>query len=407
MRFLELALEIESGRYPSIPRFIASLRELHRYAQETLEEPPSQQGLAGVRLMTIHAAKGLEAPVVFVANAAADTRARDRGLRALLEWPVEAARPRHLHVVGKQDALDDLSQAALARLEIAEQREETNLLYVALTRAKQWLFVSGVAPRRERDNGAPRRGWYGFIEERLRAARDDGRAQAVGLQIDERRNADGDGPPNTFGVLTQGERPQRMTPTPPEPAPSIAVDPALTRPLASTTSAAARPSAIEHEATPAARRRGTILHRMLQGLSEGEASADILARVRREWPGASGIEELIDEAQRVVAAAELRAFFDPQLFDAAHNELPLLYERDGLPVYGIVDRVVVRPTEIVVLDYKTHAGIEPHEIAALAAAYFAQLRAYAAGAARIWPGRRVRALLVFTGCVGVVEVPLS
>jgi ATP-dependent helicase/nuclease subunit A len=422
-RLLELALEVGAGRYPSLARFVQRLESASASDQDVA---PATHGNRRVRVMTIHAAKGLEAPVVFLANAAADTRARDRGLRTLVEWPVEAPRPHHLHLIGKQEVLDEVSRAALARQRTAEQREETNLLYVALTRAKQWLFVSGVAPRNERSDTAARRGWYGFIEERLRAARDDGHAAAVGMQIEERPASDGDGPSNTFGTLAYGDLPARMAATPPEPAPPPVIDPALTRPFADGIEARAaghgrpvggladgiappaqRPSAVEPEATAAARRRGTILHWMLQNLSEGQAPGDTLARARRDWPGASGLDRLLTEARGVIEAATLREFFDSRRFEVAHNELPLLYERNGQAVYGIVDRVVVRAEEVVVIDYKTHAHTKAPDIPMLAASYLTQLRAYAAGVARIWPQRRVRAYLVFTACAGVVEVPLE
>jgi ATP-dependent helicase/nuclease subunit A len=134
---------------------------------------------------------------------------------------------------------------------------------------------------------------------------------------------------------------------------------------------------------------------------------DVLARARRDWPGAPALDRLLAEARRVIEAAALREFFDASRFEVAHNELPLLYERDGLAVYGIVDRVLVRAEEVVVIDYKTHAHIAASDIPMLAANYVEQLRAYAAGVARIWPRRRVRAYLVFTACAGVVEVPLE
>jgi ATP-dependent helicase/nuclease subunit A len=259
---------VGAGRYPSVARFV---QRLESAAVSDQDVAPTAHGNRRVRVMTIHAAKGLEAPVVFLANATADTRGRDRGLRALVEWPVEAPRPQHLHLIGRQDALDEVSRAALDRQLAAERREETNLLYVALTRAKQWLFVSGVAPGNERRDTAPRRGWYGFIEERLRAAREDGHAAAIGMQIEERHATDFDRPPNTFGTLDYGDRPAHLAVAPAEPAPPPVIDPALTRPLADEIEARAteRPSAVEHEATAAARRRGTILHQMLQELSDG------------------------------------------------------------------------------------------------------------------------------------------
>lgn len=411
-RLLELALEVGAGRYPSLARFV---QRLESAAASEQDAAPAAPGDRRVRVMTIHAAKGLEAPVVFLANAAADTRKRERGLRALVEWPVEPARPQHLHLIGNQESLDPVSRAALDRQRAAERREETNLLYVALTRAKQWLFVSGVAPGGERRDGTARRGWYGFIEERLRAARDDGRAAASGMRIEERRAADGAGPSNIFGVLRYGEAPKQMEPAVSAPTPLTAIDAALTRPLAGrietpaadSAPAVLRPSAVAPESTPAARRRGTILHRMLEELAAGQSPDEVLEHARRDWPGAPALERLLAEARAVIEAPALRTFFDKQYYEAAHNELPILYEQDGQAVYGIIDRVVVRAAEIAVIDYKTHAHAEPNDLPMLASSHAAQLRAYAAGVARLWPGRRVRAWLVFTASARATEIALE
>src|SRR3990172_12915404 len=108
----------------------------------------------------------MEAPVLFLPDAARAAGELERGVRALIEWPVAEARPRHFHLVGKKATVDGASGEIIARLEMAAKNEEANLLYVALTRAKQVLYVSGCEPGRKQS-----RGWYGFVEERLRRAR--------------------------------------------------------------------------------------------------------------------------------------------------------------------------------------------------------------------------------------------
>ncbi|NIP73928.1 MAG: UvrD-helicase domain-containing protein, partial [Gammaproteobacteria bacterium] len=67
-RFIELALEVDSGRYPTLPGFLERLRQLKRHPLEAPDEPPSLGGEDRVRIMTVHGAKGLEAPVVWLAD---------------------------------------------------------------------------------------------------------------------------------------------------------------------------------------------------------------------------------------------------------------------------------------------------------------------------------------------------
>ncbi|HFE31808.1 MAG TPA: DNA helicase UvrD, partial [Gammaproteobacteria bacterium] len=101
-RFLELALEIDSGRYPSIGRFVARLQGLRQQEQDAPDEGSPLQAGARVRLMTIHAAKGLEAPVVFLADSAT-TRSDKTAHTAVVDWPAEAPRPAHFLLATHKD----------------------------------------------------------------------------------------------------------------------------------------------------------------------------------------------------------------------------------------------------------------------------------------------------------------
>ncbi|MEK7207138.1 MAG: UvrD-helicase domain-containing protein, partial [Pseudomonadota bacterium] len=226
-RFLELALEVDSGRYPSLAHFLDRLETL---GDEKTDQPPepSWNRQPRVRVMTIHGAKGLEAPVVFLADAARDGSNRDRGVRSLIEWPVTHAQPRHFHLVGNKDMVDDVSQALLGTQNMAARREEANLLYVALTRAKQILYVSGVEPAR----GG--RGWYGFIEKRLCRAETTGQAETIGLEVSHVTADDDETIFNTCAKIEFGDRASAPAATPENLLEKTAVDPALLQPLPAT-----------------------------------------------------------------------------------------------------------------------------------------------------------------------------
>ncbi len=147
--FVELALAIDAGRYPSLPRFIDELSGLKRHAPE---EAPDQ-GLAdvgnAVRVMTIHGAKGLEADIVALADTHVRPRSADAG-SVLVVWPPEAAAPEHVSVVARGEASRDEARAAwFAEDDAQREQEDWNLLYVAATRARQVLIASGAEGGKE------------------------------------------------------------------------------------------------------------------------------------------------------------------------------------------------------------------------------------------------------------------
>jgi len=377
--------------------------------------------------MTIHAAKGLESPVVFLANAAQPLGGRERGIRALIEWPVEDPRPRYFHLIGKKQTIDDVSHAVLERHEQAARREEANLLYVALTRAQQILYISGCEPGRARADSIDAlrhaRGWYGFIESRLdQAARD--RGNHAGLAVVRVPAPAGAGMHNIHGGIEYGDQPAIAAEEPRAPPAGVSIDPALTRPFPDAlatreiVSPSQRtessldddrpPAGIPIEPLGAAKQRGVAIHRMLE-LSTG-ADRDnrdaIRAHIEREWhrrAPKAWLDDCWQEACAVVDEPSLRRYFDPLNFSEARNEVALLYRDGHREIYGVVDRLLIGAREVVVIDYKTHRASAAQR-RALTARFTPQLRLYAEGVSRLWPDRTVRALLLYTATREVVEL---
>ena len=161
-RFIELALEVDNGRYPSLPRFLDQLNRLRRSdGDQPGESTPIDADSRRVRIMTIHGAKGLEAPVVFLADSATTSNSRS-AYNALVDWPGEADRPTHFLLTGKKGNLDRVSKDLLDGQARIAQREEANLLYVAMTRARQQLYISGC-----QTDSSSEPGWYQMISEAL------------------------------------------------------------------------------------------------------------------------------------------------------------------------------------------------------------------------------------------------
>lgn len=150
---LEAALQFDGGRYATPYALVRALRagKLPAPAQ------PMPEGGA-VRLLTVHGAKGLEAETVLLLDTDTPPQ-RAQTMSVLLDWPGEASAPRSFVFLAseKEERLPPSARAAHAREQGAREREELNMLYVALTRARAQLAVSAVQPHQQ---NAARASWW-------------------------------------------------------------------------------------------------------------------------------------------------------------------------------------------------------------------------------------------------------
>lgn len=177
--FLELALNQDGGRYPSLGRFIEEINTIRRGDDDETPDEGDVEGESDlveldeeselseedkskrVRLMTIHGAKGLESPFVIMLDANhTEGKADHRGV--LLDWPPENESPTHLSMYTAATLTSPRSEIREREIAIAKN-ENWNLLYVAMTRAKQGLWISGVAkaPSKSNPSGLDEKSWYG------------------------------------------------------------------------------------------------------------------------------------------------------------------------------------------------------------------------------------------------------
>ncbi len=386
-RFIELALEMDSGRYPSLAAFLERLNTLKILEEDAPDEVAEGTAAGNVRLLTIHAAKGLEAPVVFLADAAAAAPVA-RGYQVMVRWPAQAARPSHFYLCGKTSEADSVTAALLENEAREEQREQANLLYVALTRAKQALFISGCRAKRGENLG-----WYGAIAAQLGDVETicrSGWAAFSGTQAAPAVLASS--AEATVSVAAGLAAPLAIIPSDVEIAPSrsaVAMDKSV-------------------DGNEEGRERGLGIHRFLQLLTDGtkyepafirqrvciELNLDEKNQATAEWQA---------EAERLVKHPAFRAWFDPICYESAFNETPVYYYSGDRLVHGVVDRLVVTADSCFLIDYKTHRNAAVEKLETLAAPYHEQLRLYREGIKRLWPDKTVRAFLLFTACAGAYE----
>jgi len=363
---LELALQMDNGRYPSLSQFVTTLPWLVGDNEAPAADTEADKR---VRLMTIHGAKGLEAPVVFLADAARADRDHPASHRTISHWPDDARKPVSFFLAGKKDDRDSVSSSACEAQRLADQREEANLLYVALTRARQILFISGCEP------GSKDRGWYGFMLSRLDQERQALERGMTGFNISLQ---DDDGAASPL-VFSYGQPDKLPTIKEPRVDSEEGFDAALTRVIAAReTHAIISPSRKEEQEeshsyaesgdSATARRRGVWLHRMLELLTDDNNPADVKEKLHHESRNeldSAELEHYWGQATQLINNPDLRHIFKQKSGDWVRNEMPILYRQNGQSVFGIIDRIIVGDKQVMVVDYKTHESATPKTIAGL------------------------------------------
>jgi ATP-dependent helicase/nuclease subunit A len=387
-RLIELALEIDNGRYPSLPRFLDQLTRLRRSEQDQPDEhAPEEADNNRVRLMTIHGAKGLEAPVIFLADAAISKK-HGQPYSALVDWPGDADRPAHFLLTGTTKKLDNVSRDLLDKQAQAALREDANLLYVAMTRARQHLYISGCQPDRRSEPG-----WYQMIS----AALAEWQSTAAGGRVRET------GKPATPQTTTATEKY------------TLETDPrltqAITAPVTQRQIAPSRVTAgtVVETGDADGQERGTAIHLMLQALASQtvSASSNLPTSLASNINRAAHDPEVTAwwlEAQAIASHADFSFLFEPEQNDQCFSEVPLQYMDGDTLVYGIIDRLVISGEAAFVVDYKTHRSASSETVAALADKYREQMRLYHAGIAKLWPQKQIKSYLLFTHCQLLVEM---
>jgi ATP-dependent helicase/nuclease subunit A len=402
--FLELALAYERKAPASLQGFIAWLRAADTEVKRDMEISRNE-----VRVMTVHGAKGLEAPVVFLVDTT--TSPSDTQRLRLIHLPQGNGAPNASVVVWAGRKADDPSSVAAARAAMVSETEDEyrRLLYVAMTRAADRLIVGGCLPGNM--NTVRKSSWYDLISKGL---------ENSGLQLDKLETPAGAvnrySRPEDVAVSTAGTVvPTATTPIAlpswlhgPAPRETSADD--LLRPSDPAESKNSRIRTGESVRERArALQRGSLVHRLLQSLPDvarehrRDAALRYLARNADGWTEdecaalAGSVLDLIDDPRfAAVFAPGSRA----EVSIVGRLQLP---GRSQALVSGQIDRLVVTPADILIVDFKTNHT--PPTLAADApAAYVRQLALYRAVLSKLYPQRLVRAALLWTETPELMEI---
>jgi ATP-dependent helicase/nuclease subunit A len=353
-----------------------------------------------VRVMTVHGAKGLEAPIVVLA----DTTTPAEGWHPPRLLPLSAEDAPPGPIVWATSKIKDTGPMPAAReVALNSARDEyRRLLYVAMTRAIDHLVVCGIDTVRKVPAGC----WYELARGALeplcvkeRADYGDGEVLRYRKTPDKAAGAEQgelDLIPTVALPLwltriadTAIERPPTIKPS------GFVDDPVVAEPVA------------RSQARERAIARGLAIHRLMQSLPDipadrrADAAALFLAR-QKKFDDAER-RSIARQVQAVLADPRFAALFGP----GSRAEVSITGRLHGRPVAGQVDRLVVTPDEVLIADYKSNRPPPKSLVEAQEkyGSYVKQLALYRDVLKRLYPGRTVRAALLWTETPELMEIP--
>ncbi|MGY6550102.1 MAG: double-strand break repair helicase AddA [Roseinatronobacter sp.] len=375
------ALAYEPLETPSLTGFLAWLEQGDVQIKRELASAEGR-----LRVMTVHGAKGLEAPIVILPDTG-DRATRERGqilqVAGLPFW--RSAR----------DVMPEALQTASTAETTLRAEEDARLLYVAMTRAEHWLIVAGAGDTRTPD------AWFNRMEAGLRAV--------GGVPTDM---PTGPGLRHEHGVWPV--LPDTHVPGETQPG-AGALPPCLWQPAAASLEQARLllPSqlggakALPGEANlpeADALARGTQLHLLLEHLplwpqDRWRAGAQALLDATEDGLPAD-LEALLAEAAAVVQAPELAEIFAP----GTRAEVEITADLAGRRLFGVIDRLVVGPQDVLAVDFKSnrHIPAQPDQVPE---GVLRQMGAYRAALGQVFPGREIRVALLWTAAPVLMALP--
>ncbi|WP_298361533.1 double-strand break repair helicase AddA [uncultured Litoreibacter sp.] len=377
---LDQALTYERSEAPTLTGFLTWLAT----DDVTIKRQMDSEG-DFIRVMTVHGAKGLEAPIVILPQTGTtknDVRddILDAGGAAI--WKARATEATR--------AQTDLTDAK----KTLQQQERMRLLYVALTRAESWLIVCG-------SGDVPKKGdtWYEIVENGLT------RAGAVpGLEDTKLRLAHLDWPADTTTRSPQAqEEPDPLPRWATEPLPAPVSTPAALSP-SNLGGAKVLPGIPDTLSEEDAKTRGTAIHLLLEHLANAPKSERIrrAEMVLRGYDNPLG-EDLLAVANKVLDAPHLQFLFDGSAL-AEVDVTATLPELEGRQINGAIDRLVITDDTVLAVDFKSnrHVPATPEQTPD---GLLRQMGAYAAALGQIYPNRGIETAIVWTETAELMRLP--
>lgn len=376
---LNQALVYERDEVPSLTGFVAR-------AQAAEIDIKRQSDTSGslIRVMTVHGAKGLEAPIVILPDTTR-TGSRQRDPMMIAEDGMPVWR------MSKEECPDWL-KAAREQAEQAEQEERSRLCYVAMTRAENWLIVCGV------ENTKSNESWYSTIDAGLRRLSHEPLNTAFGQGL---RVSHGQWPEFVDYVeevadFVKSDLPAFLSMPPPQPS----AEDVVLRPSDLGGAKIAGGGALDEES---ALRYGRRVHRLLEHLPHSRRDRSAAQRIMATGPdGPAGDEigNLFEEAIRVLND-------HPDLFSKAalaEVDISAISPTLSRRIAGKIDRLIVQQERVVAVDFKTNA-IVPNDPAWVPEGICRQMGAYLEVLEQVFPDHSIELQILWTRTSELMSLP--
>lgn len=374
--FINLTLDFEQRQIPSLQGFISWFEQCRREIKRESEE----QETDAVRLFTVHHSKGLQAPIVILPDTG--TPPSDKREQKLLQdgslgyYPLSA------------DNYEDLCDNLKDKNYVQTIREYHRLLYVALTRAEDQLYIYAYGNKNSN-------AWYNLCRQVFAAEGDDSstkieliseefapkehKQKAVNLQ-------------DSFPLkpwIDQNIEPESATAKPYTPSKDESdEEPDSTSPL---------------QENGKFYRRGTLIHRLLQFLPQNtgnrDKAIDVFLQKEAEDFSASDCRQIKAEVLKLIENPDFAEIFGQN----SQAEVPIMGEADGKIISAQIDRLVILPDKVKIVDFKTNRP-PAQSIADTPPQYLKQLAAYARLMQKIYPQKRVETYILWTNETRLMKV---
>ena len=398
-QFLDLALAYENESQPSIQGFIAHMRKSSSFIKRELSESDK-----GVRIMSVHGAKGLESPIVILA---------DGGLKSNFQ-------PKSLYFISENDAPTLIYGANKdERVGIVENHYEQDKasdlseywrkLYVGMTRAEDELYITGTLNEKTKLEET----WYGIVESALKdhsAKCEIIDSEELGLVFPAIRKKP--------AIIKQQEIAERPATDLEQtaifdldilPAPNICEIIRPSKAYQEESGVFAKSSEMLNEIdVDVARQKGIALHAILQHLGKIELqmreriakkALQILLPNRREWH-----EELANKAISILSNPKFQYLFAAN----SRAEVPFFVNamKNGKPVNiaGRIDRIIIQEKQVLIIDFKSDANIAS-DISQLTKKYITQMALYALVGKKLFPKHKISTAIFWTGNETLLNLP--
>lgn len=385
---LSQALSYEQNDVPSLTGFLIWMETDDITVKRQMDAAGQR-----IRVMTVHGAKGLEAPIVILPDTA-DYSPPDRDeIYRLPHNPLAHNLVADDLPVWKTnaDASPPLIQATRAQRKADQTAESARLLYVALTRARVWLIVAGAGEakltRKVQNKEEPKPiqdwCWYRLVERAMHAL------GAEPTQGGVLRLSNGDWPKATLQDAAPETKATKLPawallPSPPEDRPAQPLSPS------NLGGAKALPGESQSLTEDAAKQRGTAVHLLLEHLPQtaGEGWPKTAATL---IPDPTLCADALAEAARLLTAPHLSWVFTPDSLAEATFTAAL----NGRTLSGSIDRLIVTPDRIHLIDFKSNTVV-PQTAADVPEGILRQMGAYVAALRQIYPERPIEPHILWT-----------